>query len=106
MAMVTSVESTVRTTIRHNDNAPIASEATTARVRRDDATGAAKPSKPVAPGDRTIPKSLIARANHLQRPTNLATIAGNIAAVPPQKRRNGGDASAVLRSRYASYWVA
>ena len=106
MAMVASVESAVRATITHNDNALIASEATTARVSRDDATGAAKPSKPVAPSDRIIPKSLIAQANHLQRPTNLATIAGNIAAALPQKWRNGGDASAVLRPRYASYRVA
>ena len=104
--MVTSVESTVRATIRHNDSAPIASEAATARVSRDEATGAAQPSKPAAPGDRIITEILDCAGESPATPSNLATIAGNIAAALPQKWRNGGDASAVLRPRYASYRVA
>ena len=52
--MLTPIESTVRVTIRHSDNAPIASEAATAWVSRDEATGAAPPSKPAAPGDRIM----------------------------------------------------
>lgn len=51
-AIETLIESTVRVTIRHSDNAPIASEAATASVSRDDATGAERPLKPAAPGDR------------------------------------------------------
>ena len=52
--MLTLIESTVRETIRHSDNAPIASEAATAPVSRDEATGAGRPSKPAAPGDRIM----------------------------------------------------
>ncbi len=52
--MLTLIETTVRLTIRHSDNAPIASEAATAWVSRDEATDAAWPSKPAAPGDRVM----------------------------------------------------
>ena len=52
--MLTLIESTVRETIRHSDNAPIASEAATAPVSRDEATGAERPLKPAAPGDRIM----------------------------------------------------
>ena len=41
--MVTLIDNTVRVTIRHSDNAPIASEAATASVSRDEATGAERP---------------------------------------------------------------
>jgi len=54
IANVTCVESTVRVTIRHSDNAPIASEAATAWVSLDDAVGAAQLSKPAAPDDRIM----------------------------------------------------
>lgn len=54
IAMVTLIESTVRVTIRHSDNAPIASEAATAWVSRDEAAGAAWPLKPAAPVDRIM----------------------------------------------------
>ena len=54
IASVTLVENTVRLTIRHSDNAPIASEAATAWVNLDEATGAARLSKPAAPHDRIM----------------------------------------------------
>ena len=55
IAMETLIESTVRVTIAHSDNEQIASEAATASFRRDDeATGAERPLKPVAPGDRIM----------------------------------------------------
>jgi hypothetical protein len=54
IAMETLIESTVRVTITHSDSAPIASEAATALVNRDEATGAGRPWKPAAPGDRNM----------------------------------------------------
>src|SRR5260370_11006436 len=56
--MVTLIESTVSVTIRHSDSAPIASEAATVWVSRDDATGAEQPSKPAPPRDRVMAKIL------------------------------------------------
>jgi hypothetical protein len=50
IAMVTLIESAVRVTIKHSDSAPIASEAATVSVSRDEAAGAERPSNP-APGD-------------------------------------------------------
>ena len=41
--METLIDSTVRVTITHSDNAPIASEAATAFLSRDDATGGERP---------------------------------------------------------------
>jgi hypothetical protein len=69
IAMATRMESTVRVTIRHSDNEPIASEAATASVSREEATGADGRTKPAAPGDRVMadilwPISFNARANH------------------------------------------
>jgi hypothetical protein len=61
--MLTLIESTVRATIRHSDTEPIASEAATASVSRDEATGADGLSKP-APDDRVMAEILNARANH------------------------------------------
>ena len=54
IAMLTLIESTVRATIRHSDSEPIASEAATASISRDEATGAERPLKPTAPGDRIM----------------------------------------------------
>src|SRR5258705_11754699 len=56
--MVTLIESTVSVTIRHTDSAPIASEAATVWVSRDDATGAERPSKPAPPRDRVMAEIL------------------------------------------------
>src|SRR5882672_133415 len=56
--MVTLIESTVSVTIRHTDNAPIASEAATVWVSRDEATGAERPSKPAPPCDRVMAEIL------------------------------------------------
>jgi hypothetical protein len=54
IAMLTLIDITVRATIRHSDSEPIASEAATALINRDEATGAAWPSKPAARGDRIM----------------------------------------------------
>ena len=43
IAMETLIDSTVRVTITHSDNEPIASEAATAFLSRDEATGAERP---------------------------------------------------------------
>ena len=52
--MLTLIDSTVSATIPHSDSEAIASEAATALIRREEATGAAWPSKPVARGDRSM----------------------------------------------------
>ena len=54
IAMLTLIDSKVRATIRHSDSEPIASVAATASISRDDATGAERPLKPAAPGDRIM----------------------------------------------------
>jgi hypothetical protein len=54
IAIETLIERTVRLTIRHSDNAPIASEAATASVSRDEATGTHRLLTPAAPGDRVM----------------------------------------------------
>jgi hypothetical protein len=54
IATLTLIESTVRATIRHSDSEPIASEAATASISRDEAIGAARPLKPAARGDRVM----------------------------------------------------
>jgi hypothetical protein len=43
IAMLVWIENTVSVTIRQSDSEPIASEATTASISRDDATGAERP---------------------------------------------------------------
>ncbi|MDB5635782.1 MAG: hypothetical protein JWP51_690 [Bradyrhizobium sp.] len=53
--MATLIESTVRVTIRHSDSEPIASEAATASVSREEATSAERMLKPDAPDDRIMP---------------------------------------------------
>ena len=54
IAMLTLIDSIVRVTIRQSDSDPIASEAATASVSQDEATGAERPLKPAAPGDRVM----------------------------------------------------
>jgi hypothetical protein len=54
IAIETPIESTVRVTIRQTDSEPIASEVATACVNRDEATGAERPLKPAAQGERII----------------------------------------------------
>src|ERR1700740_3598932 len=58
IAMVTLIESTVRVTITHSDSEPIASEAATVRINRDEATGVQRALKPVPPGDRSMAEIL------------------------------------------------
>jgi hypothetical protein len=58
IAMATLVDSTVRVTIRHSDSEPSASEAATASVSRDEATGVDGLSKPAGPGDRIMAEIL------------------------------------------------
>ena len=64
IAMLTLIENTVRATMRHSDSEPIASDAATASISRDEATGAERPLKPAAPGNRVMAGILQARANH------------------------------------------
>ena len=54
IAMLTLIESIVRVTIRQSDSEPIASEAATASVSRDEAIGAERQLKPAVPGDRIM----------------------------------------------------
>jgi hypothetical protein len=78
IAMLTLIDITVRVTITHSESAPIASEAATALVNRDEATGAAWLSKPAARSDRVMAgKSLKPRTNH-PRKRFIAGIAGDI----------------------------
>jgi hypothetical protein len=79
------IESTVRVTIRHSDNPQIASEAATAWVSPDEATGAEGPTKPAAPGDRIMDEILRWRVESPETSGIFAGIAGNIAAAPGWK---------------------
>jgi hypothetical protein len=97
IAMVTLIESMVRVTIRHSDSEPIASEAATVRISRDEATGAERPLKPVAPGDRIMAQDPSTRGRITRDVKNFAGIAGNIAATAPRKRQNHGDCSGYAR---------
>ena len=86
MAIETLIDSTVRVTIRHSDNEPIASVAATASVSRDEATGAERPLKPQAPDDRFMVRySLDARANHPRVTPDFSGLTGNIAAALASK---------------------
>jgi len=73
------VESTVSARIRHSDSAPIASEAATAFLRRDEATGAVRLLKPFAPGDR-IMSGIPYWAGESPAQRNVADPTGNITA--------------------------
>jgi hypothetical protein len=84
IAMLTLIESAVRVTIRHSDNEPIASEAATASVSRDEATGAVGLSKP-APDDRIMAENPSMRGRITRRIQNYPGIAGNFAAAPGLK---------------------
>ena len=79
--MLNLSENTVSVTIRHSDSEPIASEAATTSCSRDEATGAERPSKPAAPGDRLMVKFLRCAGESPATANDLAGIAGNIAAV-------------------------
>jgi hypothetical protein len=80
IAMLTLIENTVRATIRHSDSEPIASEAATASISRDEATGAERPLKPAAPGDRVMAGNPSRRGESPRNTQDFAGIAGNIAA--------------------------
>src|SRR5579871_916681 len=54
IAMPALIDSAVRATTRHSENALSASDAATASINRVDATGALWPPKPVAPYDRVM----------------------------------------------------
>jgi hypothetical protein len=91
MAIAPLIESTVRVTIRHSDNAPVASEAATASVGRDDAAGAERPLKPAAPGERFMAEGSSERGRITRNSQYIAGIAGNFAAERHRKwRKDGG----------------
>ena len=54
IATVALIDSTVKVTMTHSDNVPIASDVAMAPSIREEATGARLLSKPTAPGDRII----------------------------------------------------
>jgi hypothetical protein len=54
IAIETLIDSTVSVTARHSESAPIASVAAMALVKREEATGAGRLTKPTAPGDRIM----------------------------------------------------
>jgi hypothetical protein len=91
IATLTLIESTVRATIRHSDSEPIASEAATASIRRDDATGAERLLKPAAPGDRVMAGNPSRRGRITRNAPRFAGIAGNFAAAAARKWQNDGD---------------
>jgi len=107
MAIATLIDSTVRVTIRHSDNEPIASEVATASVSWDDA-GAEPPLKPAAPGDRFMAETSF-KAGRITRDLRyIAGIAGNIAAGQPRKWQKRGKPAGYARytPRYARYFAA
>jgi hypothetical protein len=85
IAMVTLIETTVRVTIRHSDSEPIASEAATVRINRDEATGVERALKPAAPGDRIMAEILQIAGESPTTPDNFAGTAGNIGALAGRK---------------------
>jgi hypothetical protein len=85
IAMLTLIDSTARATIRHSDSEPIASEAATASISLDEATGAERPLKPKAPGDRFMARDPSRRCESPRNTSNSAGITGNIAAVTGRK---------------------
>src|SRR6266850_2680405 len=105
--MVTLIESTVSVTIRHSDSAPIASEAATVWVSRDDATGAERLSKPAPPPCDRVMAEILRCAGE-----SPATSGGWQQARPAilrrrsvQKWRNDGRGNGYARfSRYSSPW--
>jgi hypothetical protein len=83
--MLTLIENTVRVTIRHSDNEPIASEATTASINRGEAAGVERLSKPTAPGDRVMVDFLQCSGESPATPGNFTGIAGDIRAAAALK---------------------
>ena len=86
MAMLTLMVSTVMHSTRHSETAPSASAAATTSVKREDATGALWPLKPVALDNRFMAKEILAHA--VESPAlrgNLAGLAGEIAAEPREE---------------------
>jgi hypothetical protein len=59
--MLTLIDSMVSATIPQSESEPIASDAATALIRREEATGAAWPSKPAARGDRVMAENPLSR---------------------------------------------
>jgi hypothetical protein len=91
MAIETLIGSTVRVTIRCSDNEPIASEAATASVSRDDAAGADRPLKPAARGDRFMAERSFNAGRITRNPQYVTGIAGDFAANGHTKwRKDGG----------------
>jgi hypothetical protein len=72
------IESAVTAATRQSENALSASDATTASIRRGDATGALLPLNPVAPYDRVMVRVLGRRANHPRNAKEIAISIGFI----------------------------
>jgi hypothetical protein len=92
IAMLTLIDSTARATITHSDSEPIASEAATASISLDEATGAERPLKPKAPGDRIMAEIL--HGGQRITPATSAILQGSSAILRRRragKRQNGGE---------------
>jgi hypothetical protein len=83
------IESTVMVTARHTDSPQIASEAATAWISRNEATGAAPPSKPTVPRDPIMAEFPGTRGRITR---NISRIVQPSLAIlrraPPRKRQN------------------
>jgi hypothetical protein len=107
--MATLIESTVRVTTRHTENAPIASVAATASFRRVDATGAERPLKPQAPDDRIMVRYPLMRGRITHAASKISQDGPAILRRQlPRKWQNGGKAGGYARyiSSYARYSIA
>ena len=79
--MQARIESAVRVTTRQSEKALNASEAATASISRDEATGSFWPLKPATPVDRVMAGVLLSAGESPESTNSLASTAGNIAAV-------------------------
>ena len=79
MAKPAPIDSAVNVTTRHNESAPSASEAATASISPEEATGALRPPKPAAACELVMGR-IPGRQNHPRIAKTLAIIAGKIAA--------------------------
>jgi hypothetical protein len=96
--MLTLIESSVSETIRHSDSEPIASEAATASVSREESTGPERPLKPAVPGDRIMAQILQSAGRITFAPKDfLQQSPAILGRGAPGKRRNDGEKAGYAR---------
>jgi hypothetical protein len=93
MAMPALTDSIVSVTTRHSESAPIASDAATALINREEATGVGSVSKPnPTRGDRIMVWFLEEmRRESAPDKGNFTKVAGNFTAAGHQLRQNHGE---------------